>query len=247
MTDEVLDMDGRPAAAPDLIEPDAHGDPNGPKALGLTDSTERTRARDRWPQDGLRRLRPSDPHQPLKAEYWRGFMTRMDQRPHLRAVCRPRLCSSKENETPRSRRRIRSPWRIAASASSTASRRPPARSRRQLATCHRGDLVVDEEGRHVDDMARKLNAARRMAVRQAVRQAPALILPEDIPGIRISSRQGTAAAPVDRPGDPSFGALHAESARKAFHHHSRRYAVRVAQQRNRGETTVTNSESSSSL
>jgi hypothetical protein len=83
MTDEILDMDGKPAAAPEqFIETDASGDPIRQGTLMLEkESYERVIEGLRMTSDACAHLIR---HEPLKADYWRGFMTRMDQ---ARRIC----------------------------------------------------------------------------------------------------------------------------------------------------------------
>lgn len=114
-------------------------------------------------------------HEPLDALYWRGFMTRFDQ---ARRICVQHAglgLAMKENETQELRGEPL-PWKQCRQRFLDGITQA-AGGCHQLATCHRGDLWWTNMATTLDDMARKLNAARRAAVRQAVRQAPALILP----------------------------------------------------------------------
>jgi hypothetical protein len=114
-------------------------------------------------------------HEPLNAEYWRGFMTRFDK---ARLICVQEAglgLSMREKETQEVRGNPR-PWRECRQRFLDGIEQA-AGGCRQLATCHRGDLWWSQMAETLDDMARKLNAARRAAVKKAVREAPALILP----------------------------------------------------------------------
>jgi hypothetical protein len=174
MTDEILGPDGLPAAAPEqLIETDAHGDPVRQGTLMLEkESYERVIEGLRMVSDACAHLIR---HEPLKADYWRGFMTRMDQ---ARRICVQHAglgLVMKENETPELRGEPL-PWRKCRQRFLDGVTQA-AGGCRQLATCHRGDLWWTNMANSLDEMARKLNALRRQAVKTAVRQAPALILP----------------------------------------------------------------------
>jgi hypothetical protein len=175
MTDEIiLDPDGKPAAPPEqLIETDANGDPIRQGSL-MTEHMSYERV-----IEGLKMVSDACAHlirhEPLKAEYWRGFMTRMDQSRRICVQYAGLGLAMKEKETAELRGEPL-PWKLCRQRFLDGVAQA-AGGCRQLATCHRGDLWWTRMADTLDDMARKLNAARRMAVKQAVRQAPALILP----------------------------------------------------------------------
>jgi hypothetical protein len=174
MTDEILDMDGKPAAAPEqLIETDANGDPIRQGTIMLEkESYERVIEGLRMTSDACAHLIR---HEPLKAEYWRGFMTRMDQ---ARRICVQHAglgLVMQQNETAELRGEPL-PWKQCR-ARFLQGVEQAAGGCRQLATCHRGDLWWSQMASTLDDLARKLHAMRRAAVKNAVREAPALILP----------------------------------------------------------------------
>lgn len=175
MTDEtILDPDGNPAAPPEhLIATDANGDPVRQGSLmDERQSYERV-------IEGLKMISDACAHlirhEPLKAEYWRGFQTRMDQARRICVQYAGLGLVLKENET-RELRGEPLPWRQCRQRFLDGVEQA-AGGCRQLATCHRGDLWWSTMAMTLDDMARKLNAARRAAVKQAVREAPSLILP----------------------------------------------------------------------
>lgn len=114
-------------------------------------------------------------HEPLKAEYWRGFVTRMDQARRICVQYAGLGLVMQQNETPELRGEPL-PWRQCRQRFLDGVEQA-AGGCRQLATCHRGDLWWSTMAMTLDDMARKLHAARRAAAKQAVREAPALILP----------------------------------------------------------------------
>ena len=174
MTDEILDLDGNPAAAPEqLIETDASGDPV--RQGSLMDermSYERVIEGLKMTSDACAHLIR---HEPLKADYWRGFMTRMDQARRICVQYAGLGLAMKENET-QELRGDPLPWRQCRQRFLDGVEQA-AGGCRQLATCHRGDLWWTKMADTLDDLARKLQAMRRAAVKQAVREAPALILP----------------------------------------------------------------------
>ncbi len=176
MTDDpiILDPNGNPAAAPEqVIETDANGDPIRQGSLMIErESYERV-------IEGLRMISDACAHlirhEPLEAEKWRGYLTRFDK---ARLICVQYAglgLAMAEKETPELRGDPL-PWRKCRQRFLDGVVQA-AGGCRQLATCHRGDLWWTRMADTLDDMARKLNAARRAAAKQAVRQAPALILP----------------------------------------------------------------------
>ena len=174
MTDEILGPDGQPASAPEqLIETDANGDPIRQGTLmDERQSYERV-------IEGLKMVSDSCAHlirhEPLKAEYWRGFMTRMDQARRICVQYAGLGLTMKEKETSELRGDPL-PWKMCRQRFLEGVEQA-AGGCRQLATCHRGDLWWSQMATTLDDLARKLHAMRKAAVRQAVKQAPALILP----------------------------------------------------------------------
>lgn len=174
MTDEILGPDGLPAAAPEqLIETDANGDLIRHGTLMLErESYERV-------IEGLKMISDACAHlirhEPLKADYWRNFMTRMDQARRICVQYAGLGLVLKENETAELRGEPL-PWRRCRQRFLEGVEQA-AGGCRQLATCHRGDLWWSQMGATLDDLARKLHTMRRAAVKKAVTQAPALILP----------------------------------------------------------------------
>jgi len=175
MTDEIiLDPDGNPAAPPEqVIATDANGDPIRQGSLmDERQSYERVIEGLKMVSDACAHLIR---HEPLREDYWRGFMTRMDQ---ARRICVQYaglglVMQQKETEVLRG---DPLPWKQCRQRFLDGIDQA-AGGCRQLATCHRGDLWWSEMAKTLDDMSRKLNAARRAAVKRAVREAPALILP----------------------------------------------------------------------
>jgi hypothetical protein len=168
MTDDI------PAAAPEqLIETDANGDPIRQGSLmSERMSYERVIEGLKMTSDACAHLIR---HEPLKADYWRGFMTKMDQ---ARRICVQYAGLSlvlKEHETPELRGEPL-PWKKCRQRFLEGVEQA-AGGCRQIATCHRGDLWWSTMASTLDDLARKLHAMRRAAVKKAVQQAPALILP----------------------------------------------------------------------
>lgn len=174
MTDEILDMDGNPAAAPEqLIETDAHGDPVRQGSLmSERMSYERVIEGLKMVSDACAHLIR---HEPLKAEYWRGFMTRMDKARRICVQYAGLGLVMQQNETPELRGDPL-PWKQCRQRFLEGVEQA-AGGCRQLATCHRGDLWWSTMAGTLDNLARKLHAMRKAAVRNAVREAPALILP----------------------------------------------------------------------
>src|ERR1700761_9256280 len=168
MTDEILDMDGAPAAAPEqLIETDANGDPIRQGSLmDERQSYERVIEGLKMVSDACAHLIR---HEPLKAEYWRGFMTRMDQARRICVQYAGLGLGIRQNETPELRGDPL-PWRECRLRFLQGVEQA-AGGCRQLATCHRGDLWWSTMAGTLDDLARKLHAMRRAAVKQAVKQA----------------------------------------------------------------------------
>lgn len=176
MSDEILNDDGKPAAAPEhLIETDANGDPIRQGSLmDERQSYERV-------IEGLRMISDACAHlihhEPLQAEHWRAFMTRFDK---ARLICVQQAglgLTMSEKETGEVRGDPM-PWRECRQRFLDGVMQA-AGGCHQLATCHRGDLWWSTMARTLDDMSRKLQAARRAAVLKAVRPVPrSLILPE---------------------------------------------------------------------
>jgi hypothetical protein len=175
MTDEaILGPDGLPAAPPEqLIETDANGDPIRQGTLMIErESYERV-------IEGLRMISDACAHlirhEPLQAEHWRGFLTRFDK---ARLICVQHaglgltMCEKETQDV----RGEPLPWKKCRQRFLEGVEQA-AGGCRQLATCHRGDLWWSTVAGTLEDMARKLHAMRRAAVRKAVQQAPALILP----------------------------------------------------------------------
>lgn len=174
MTDEILDMEGQPAAAPEqFIETDANGDPVRQGSL-MTErmSYERVIEGLKMTSDACAHLIR---HEPLKAEYWRGFMTRMDQARRICVQYAGLGLVLQQSET-RDLRGEPLPWKQCRQRFLQGIEQA-AGGCRQLATCHRGDLWWSQMASTLDDLARKLHAMRRAAAKQAVQEAPALILP----------------------------------------------------------------------
>lgn len=175
MTDEIiLDMDGNPAAAPEqLIETDANGDPIRQGSLmDERQSYERVIQGLRIASDACAHLIH---HEPLNVSYWRGFMTRFDK---ARLICVQYAglgLSMQEKETGEVRGDPM-PWKECRHRFLDGIQQA-AGGCRQLATCHRGDLWWSKMASDLDDLSRKILALRRAAVKKAVREAPALILP----------------------------------------------------------------------
>lgn len=171
---EILGPDGLPAAAPEqLIETDANGDPVRQGTLmGERESYERVIEGLKMVSDACAHLIR---HEPLRCEYWRGFMTRMDQARRICVQYAGLGLVLRETET-QELRGDPLPWRKCRQRFLDGVTQA-AGGCRQLATCHRGDLWWSQMADTLDDLARKLNAMRRAAVKQAVCQAPALILP----------------------------------------------------------------------
>lgn len=174
MTDEILGPDGLPAAAPEtLIETDANGDPilQGTRMLEK-ESYERV-------IEGLKMISDACSHlirhEPLRVEYWRGHMTRFDQARRICVQYAGLGLTMREKET-QDLRGEPLPWRQCRQRFLDGIEQA-AGGCRQLATCHRGDLWWSQMASTLDDMSRKLQAMRRAAVKRAVREAPALILP----------------------------------------------------------------------
>lgn len=175
MTDDtILGPDGLPAAPPEqLIETDANGDPIRQGSLmSERQSYERI-------IEGLTMISDACAHlirhEPLQAEHWRGFMTRFDQ---ARRICVQKAglgLVMQQSETAELRGDPL-PWRKCRQRFLEGVEQA-AGGCHQIATCHRGDLWWSTMALTLDDMARKIHAMRRQAVKQAVRQAPALILP----------------------------------------------------------------------
>lgn len=175
LTDEtILGPDGCPAAAPEqLIETDANGDPVRQGTLMLErESYERV-------IEGLKMISDACAHlirhEPLQAEHWRGFMTRFDQARRIAVQQAGLGLTMREKETAEVRGEPL-PWKQCRQRFLQGVEQA-AGGCRQLATCHRGDLWWSQMAATLDDMSRKLQAMRRAAVRKAVREAPALILP----------------------------------------------------------------------
>lgn len=114
-------------------------------------------------------------HEPLQAEHWRKFMVRFDQARRI-AVQHAGLGLTMRQKETQEVRGEPLPWKKCRQRFLEGVEQA-AGGCRQLATCHRGDLWWSTMAMTLDDMARKLNAMRRAAVKKAVRQAPALILP----------------------------------------------------------------------
>ncbi len=158
MTDEILDLDGLPAAAPEqVIETDANGDPIRQGSLmDERQSYERV-------IDGLKMVSDACAHlirhEPLKAEYWRGFMTRMDQARRICVQYAGLGLAMREKETSGDLRGDPLPWRQCRQRFLDGVVQASGGCR-QLATCHRGDLWWTRMADTLDDMARKLQAAR---------------------------------------------------------------------------------------
>ena len=174
MTDEILGPDGLPAAAPEqYIETDANGDPIRQGSLmDERQSYERVIEGLKMVSDACAHLIR---HEPLQTEYWRGFMTRFDK---ARLICVQQAglgLAMKEKETGELRGEPL-PWKLCRKRFLDGIEQA-AGGCRQLATCHRGDLWWSTMASTLDDLARKLHAMRRAAVKKAVQQAPALILP----------------------------------------------------------------------
>jgi hypothetical protein len=174
MSDEILGPDGLPAAPPEqFIETDANGDPVRQGSLmDERQSYERV-------IEGLKMISDACAHlirhEPLKAEYWRGFMTRMDQARRICVQYAGLGLAMQQNETAELRGDPL-PWKQCRQRFLDGVTQA-AGGCRQLATCHRGDLWWTKMADTLDDLARKLHAMRRAAVRKAVREASALILP----------------------------------------------------------------------
>ena len=174
MTEAILGPDGLPAAAPEkFIETDANGDPVRQGTLMIErESYERV-------IEGLRMISDSCAHlirhEPLQAEQWRKYMTRFDQARRICVQVAGLGLAMKEKETADIRGEPL-PWKLCRKRFLEGVEQA-AGGCRQLATCHRGDLWWSQMASTLDDMARKLHALRRAAVKKAVRQAPALILP----------------------------------------------------------------------
>jgi len=175
VTDEViLGPDGLPAAPPEhLIETDANGDPLRQGTLMLErESYERV-------IEGLKMISDACAHlirhEPLQTEHWRGFMTRFDK---ARLICvqHAGLGLAMQQKETQDVRGEPLPWKLCRQRFLEGVEQA-AGGCRQLATCHRGDLWWSTMAGTLDDLARKLHAMRRAAVRKAVREAPALILP----------------------------------------------------------------------
>lgn len=174
MSEEILGPDGLPAGAPEQhIETDSNGELIRQGSLmNERQSYERV-------IEGLRMISDACAHlirhEPLQTEHWRGFMTRFDK---ARLICVQQAglgLSMKEKETPELRGEPL-PWKQCRQRFLDGVEQA-AGGCRQLATCHRGDLWWSTMAATLDDLARKIHALRRAAVRKAVRQAPALILP----------------------------------------------------------------------
>ena len=174
MTDEpvILDPNGNPAAAPEQpIELDANGDPVRQGSLMIEkESYERV-------IEGLRMISDACAHlirhEPLQAEYWRGHMTRMDQARRICVQYAGLGLAMRESETPELRGEPR-PWKQCRQRFLEGLVQASGGCR-QLATCHRGDLWWTQMAETLDAMSRKLNAMRRQAVRNALRNP--LLLP----------------------------------------------------------------------
>lgn len=174
MTDEILGPDGLPAAPPEqLIDIDANGDPVRQGSLmNERQSYERVIEGLKMVSDACAHLIR---HEPLQAAHWRAHMTRFDQ---VRRICVQKAGLGlvlQEKETAELRGEPL-PWRKCR-ARFLEGIEQAAGGMRQLATCHRGELLWSQMAATLDDMARKLNAMRRAAARKAVMQAPALIMP----------------------------------------------------------------------
>lgn len=173
---DILNDDGTPAPEPEQrIELDANGDPVRQGSLmDERQSYERV-------IEGLKMISDACAHlirhEPLQAEYWRGFLTKFDQ---ARRICVQHAglgLVMKERET-QELRGDPLPWRQCRLRFLEGVEQA-AGGCRQLATCHRGDLWWSTMAETLDDLARKLSAMRRAAVRKAVRPVPReLILPE---------------------------------------------------------------------
>jgi hypothetical protein len=179
MTDELhptIDgkpLDGEDKVRPEGIEVDANGDPVRQGTLMLErESYERVIEGLKMVSDACAHLIR---HEPLQAEHWRKFMVRFDQARRIAVQHAGLGLVLKENETQEVRGEPL-PWRQCRQRFLDGVTQA-AGGCRQLATCHRGDLWFSTMAGTLEDMARKLNAMRRIAARKAVREAPALILP----------------------------------------------------------------------
>jgi len=174
--DIILGPDGKPAPEPEQrIALDANGDPVRQGSLmDERQSYERV-------IDGLKMITDACAHlirhEPLQAAQWRAFMVRFDK---ARRICVQHAglgLAMKERQT-EDVRGDPLPWKRCRQRFLEGVVQA-AGGCRQLATCHRGDLWWSTMAMTLDDMARKLNQARRAAVHNAVRGVPReLILPE---------------------------------------------------------------------
>lgn len=111
-------------------------------------------------------------HEPINAIQWREYLTRFDK---ARLICVQHAglgLSMKEKETGEVRGDPL-PWRKCR-ARFLEGIEQAAGGCRQLATCHRGDLWWTQMAETLEQMARKIQAARQQAVKAARRS---LILP----------------------------------------------------------------------
>lgn len=160
-------LDGKPLTEEDPnagILVDANGDPllQGTRMLER-ESYERV-------VEGLRMITDACAHlirhEPLNAKVWRGYMTRFDQ---ARRICVQHAgigLVMKEKETVEVRGEPM-PWRQCRQRFLEGVVQA-AGGCRQLATCFRNDFWWSQMANTLDDMSRKLSAARRSAARKAV-------------------------------------------------------------------------------
>ena len=171
MTDEILDMDGKPAAAPDqLIETDSNGDPIRQGTLMLEkESYERVIEGLKMVSDACAHLIR---HEPLRVEYWRGFMTRMDQARRICVQYAGLGLAMREVETPELRGEPL-PWKQCRQRVLDGLVQASGGCR-QLATCHRGDLRWSSMAQQIEELNRKTRAQQTRKANEALRK---LILP----------------------------------------------------------------------